>query len=103
MESSDRRRMKPICGPLPCVTTTFQPLSIMSAMWCAVSAAACVLVGDGLVVLVADQRVAANRHDRKSLGRRHRDPPNASSGYDSGTVSAKRRDRLREAARAARG
>src|SRR2546422_11587893 len=31
MESSERRRMKPTCGPLPCVSTTFQPLSIMPA------------------------------------------------------------------------
>ncbi len=32
--------MKPICGPLPCVSTMFQPPSTMSAMERAVSAAA---------------------------------------------------------------
>jgi hypothetical protein len=38
--SSERRRMKPTCGPLPCVITTFQPAATISAMWCAVAAAA---------------------------------------------------------------
>ena len=32
--------MKPTCGPLPWVTTTFQPEATISAMWCAVVAAA---------------------------------------------------------------
>src|SRR5713226_5993674 len=39
-DSSDRRRIKPTCGPLPWVTTTFQPAAIISAMWCIDSAAA---------------------------------------------------------------
>src|SRR6185295_18674315 len=39
-DSSDRRRINPTCGPLPCVTTTFQPAATMPAMWCIDSAAA---------------------------------------------------------------
>src|ERR1051326_7693755 len=31
--SSERRRMKPTCGPLPWVTTTFQPSLIIARMW----------------------------------------------------------------------
>src|SRR5918994_3609075 len=37
---SERRRMNPTWGPLPWVITTFQPAATMSAMWCAVPAAA---------------------------------------------------------------
>ena len=39
--SSERRRMKPTCGPLPCVTTTRSPGSVKRAATCLhVSAAA---------------------------------------------------------------
>jgi hypothetical protein len=34
---SERRRMKPTCGPLPCVSTTFQPAAIIVATCFAVS------------------------------------------------------------------
>ena len=37
---SERRRMKPTCGPLPCPMATSQPCSIISAMCTAVSLAA---------------------------------------------------------------
>jgi hypothetical protein len=33
---SERRRMKPTCGPLPCVSTTFQPAAIIAATCVAV-------------------------------------------------------------------
>ena len=38
--SSDRRRMKPTCGPLPCPITTLRPASMICAMWWQVSPAA---------------------------------------------------------------
>ena len=37
---SERRRMKPTCGPLPWPIATSHPASIMSAMWRVVSFAA---------------------------------------------------------------
>ena len=64
---SERRRMKPTCGPLPCVTTTFQPASIMSAMSLGELAHLVVLVEDRLVLAIADQRVAADRDDGESV------------------------------------
>ena len=58
--------MKPTCGPLPCVTTTFQPPSSMPQMSSAMRAHHLVLVGDRLVLAVADQRVAADREHREA-------------------------------------
>src|SRR5437763_11079354 len=37
LEYSERSKMKPTCGPLPCVMTTFQPWAIISAICTAVS------------------------------------------------------------------
>ena len=57
---SERRRMNPTCGPLPCVRTTFQPAPIMPATACAMSrtrrrtdrtARVCMLVADERVRL----------------------------------------------------
>ena len=65
---SERRRMKPTCGPLPCVSTTFQPAPIMVDHVRGGRAHGVVLVGERHVLVVADQRVAADGDHREWLG-----------------------------------
>ena len=61
-----------------------------------------VLIWDRLMILVADERVAADRDDRELLVRPHPTPPNASGGHASGSSFAKRRDGLQKNNQAAR-
>ena len=61
--------MNPTCGPLPWVTTTPQPDATRPAMCRAVSRAFVVLLGDGAALAVEDERVAADRDDRATIGR----------------------------------
>ena len=64
---SERRRMKPTCGPLPCVSTTFQPAAIMSTTCAAVAHTASYWSCERRVLRVADQRVAADGDDGDGL------------------------------------
>ena len=65
-----RRRMKPTCGPLPCVTITRQPAATSTPIWRA-NAAVLELLGDRAPLALANQRVPADRdqHGRRLVTR----------------------------------